>query len=144
MMQKYLGMFDHSDGLKQSLWIDPSKKNWPPCGHVNAFTKTKQPKLVPVEHGEAYTSETDFQDAISKHPKPPQDTLTKEETIWKLFLDYITGRQVDTSDAEYKVWTPQDERDIVKEREEDARARAECPREEDVLLGLVPPRKAKM
>lgn len=143
-MYKYLGMFDHSDRLKQSLWIDPAKKTWPSCGHVNAFTKTKQPKLVPVEHGEAYTSQTDFEDAISKHPKPPRDALTKEETIWKLFLDYITGQEVDKSDAEYKVWTPQDERDVVRERKEDEESRARSPREEDILLGLVPSRKAKM
>ncbi|SJX66590.1 uncharacterized protein SRS1_16812 [Sporisorium reilianum f. sp. reilianum] len=144
MMQKYLGMFDHTDRLKQSLWIDPPKKNWPPCGHVNAFTKSKQPQLVPVEHGEAYTSQTDFEDAISSKPKPPRTTLSKEESIWKLFLDYILGREVDKSNAEYKVWTPQDERDVVREREEDAESRAKSPREEDLILGLVPPRKAKL
>ncbi|TKY86856.1 hypothetical protein EX895_004144 [Sporisorium graminicola] len=144
MMEKYLGMFDHSDRLKQSLWIDPSKKNWPPCGHVNAFTKSKRPALVPVEHGEAYTSQKDFENAISTKPRPPRSTLTKEESIWKLFLDYVLGREVDKSNAEYKIWTPQDERDVMREREEDAEARARSPREEDLLLGLVPPRKAKL
>lgn len=144
MMEKYLGMFDHSDRLKQSLWIDPIKKNWPACGHVNAFTKSKQAKLVPVEHGEAYTSQGDFEDAISKHPKPPRSTLTKEESIWKLFLDYILGNEFDKANAEYKVWTPQDERDVMRERKEDAQSRAKQPRAEDVILGLVPPKKAHL
>lgn len=148
MMEKYLGMFDHSDGLKQSLWIDPRRKDWPACGHVNAFTKNKTPPLVPVEHGEAYTSEADFEDAIStskaKPRSPPRNTLSKEESIWKLFLDYITGNDVDKSNAEYKVWTKEDERDVEKERREEAEKRAEKPRFEDVLLGLVPPQKAKM
>ncbi|KAJ1018598.1 hypothetical protein NDA16_004880 [Ustilago loliicola] len=144
MMEKYLGMFDHSDGLKQILWIDPIKKGWPSCGHVNAFTKSKQAELVPAEHGEAYTSQDDFENAISSKPKPPRNTLGKEETIWKLFLDYILGNTVDTSQAEYKVWRPQDERDIVREQKEEAESRAKKPRREEIILGLVPPRKAKL
>ncbi len=115
------------------------------CGHVNAFTKTKQPKLVPVEHGEAYTSQTDFEDAISKHPKPPRDALTKEETIWKLFLDFITGQEVDKSDAEYKgVDTARWRGTSLGREKEDEVVEARSPREEDILLGLVPSRKAKM
>ncbi|ETS61496.1 hypothetical protein PaG_04243 [Moesziomyces aphidis] len=144
MMEKYLGMFDHSDGLKQSLWIDPVKKGWPSCGHVNAFTKSKEPKLVPVEHGEAYTSQKDFEDAISSQPKPSRASLSKEETIWKLFLDYILGNPVDTSHAEYKVWTRQDEREIEKERREDAESRRKSPRKEDIILGFVSPSQAKL
>lgn len=144
MMEKYLGMFDHSDGLKQSLWIDPVKKGWPACGHVNAFTKSKQAQLVPVEHGEAYTSQGDFEDAISSKPRPPRNSLSKEESIWKLFLDYIMGNKVDTSQAEYKVWTPQDERDVVREQKEEAESRAKSPRREDLILGLVPPATAKL
>lgn len=137
-------MFDHSDGLKQSLWIDPVKKGWPSCGHVNAFTKSKQAELVPVEHEEAYTSQGDFENAISSKPKPPRNTLSKEQSIWKLFLDYILGNKVDTSQAEYKVWTPQDERDVAREQKEEAEARDKEPRPEDLILGLVPPRKAKL
>ncbi|SPO31803.1 uncharacterized protein UTRI_06640 [Ustilago trichophora] len=144
MMEKYLGMFDHSDRLKQSLWIDPIKKGWPRCGHVNAFTKSKEADLVPVEHGEAYTSQDDFENAISSKPKPPRNTLSKEESIWKLFLDYITGNKVDTSQAEHKVWTPQDERDVAREQKEEAESRARNPRREDIILGLVPPRKANL
>ncbi|GAC71113.1 FOG: Reverse transcriptase [Moesziomyces antarcticus T-34] len=144
MMEKYLGMFDHSDGLKQSLWIDPVKKGWPSCGHVNAFTKSKEPKLVPVEHGEAYTSQKDFEDAISSQPKPSRPSLSKEETIWRLFLDYILGNPVDTSHAEYKVWTRQDEREIEKERREDAESRRKSPRKEDIILGFVSPSQAKL
>ena len=143
-MEKYLGMFDHSDGLKQSLWIDPIKKGWPRCGHVNAFTKSKEAELVPVEHGEAYTSQDDFENAISNKPKPQRNTLSKEESIWKLFLDYILGNEVDTSQAEYKVWTPQGERDVEREQREEAESRAKSPRREDIILGLVPPRKASL
>lgn len=144
MMQKYLAMFDHSDRLKQSLWIDPVKKGWPRCGHVNAFTRSKEAELVPVEHGEAYTSQADFEDAISKKPKPSRTTLSKEDSIWKLFLNYILGKQIDTSNAEYKVWTPQDERDVEKERREEAEACARNPRPQHVILGLAPPSKAKL
>ena len=144
MMERYLDMFDHSDGLKQSLWIDPVKKGWPACGHVNAFTKSKQAKLVPVEHGEAYTSQDDFEDAISSKPRPPRNSLSKEESIWKLFLEYIMGNKVDTSQAEYKVWTPQDERDVVREQREESESRAKSPRREDLILGLVPPATAKL
>lgn len=144
MMEKYLDMFDHSDRLKRSLWIDPIKKGWPPCGHVNAFTKSKEAQLVPVEHGEAYTSQDDFEKAISSKPKPPRNTLSKEESIWKLFLDYITGNELDTSQAEHKVWTPQDERDVAREQKEEAESRARKPRREDIILGLVPPRKANL
>ncbi|SNX88042.1 uncharacterized protein MEPE_06753 [Melanopsichium pennsylvanicum] len=144
MMQKYLDVFDHSDRLKQSLWIDPNKKGWPKCGHVHAFAKNKEAKLVPVEHGEAYASQDDFENAISKKLKPPQDTLNKEDSIWKLFLDYTLGNEVDKSEAEYKVWTPGDERDVVREWNEDAEARAKNPRVEDLILGLTRPKRANL
>ncbi|PWZ00408.1 hypothetical protein BCV70DRAFT_95014 [Testicularia cyperi] len=146
MMEKYMGMLDHSEGLKRSLWIDPSKKGWPKCGHVNAFTKSREADLLPVEHGEGYASKQEFENAISSHPSPPRPSLGKEETIWKLFLDYILGNEVDSRHAELRTWTPQDERDIEQEIRDEQRSRAEKPRPEQEILKhlLAPATKARL
>lgn len=144
MMEKYLGMMDHSDGLKRSLWIDPAKKGWPKCGHVNAFTKSKQAELLPVEHGEGYAAHNEFEDAIANKPAPPRSSLTKEQSIWKLFLDYIMGREVDTADSEHKLWRPEDERDTEREQREERQARQKNPRPESVILKDLQPQKARL
>ncbi|EPQ27588.1 uncharacterized protein PFL1_04726 [Pseudozyma flocculosa PF-1] len=116
MMERYMSMLNHSDGLKRSLWVDPAKRSprWPVCGHVNAFTKSKASESTPVEHGEGYAPKASSSSDADSAPR-----LRREETIWLLFLAYIRGRPLDTAGDEYRLWTPADERDVEKERSDE-------------------------
>lgn len=94
MMEQYMDQLSHTDGLKSSLWIDPSRfspRPWPSCGHVASFVKSR---------------------ASRPSPSVPQG-LTREETIWQVYLDWILCGKVNedvTQAAECKTWTTEDER----------------------------------
>ncbi|KAN0064116.1 hypothetical protein ACQY0O_003283 [Thecaphora frezii] len=111
-MDRFMGMLNHSDGLKRSLFIDPSKRSppWPACGHVNAFARDKKDAAI-VEHGVAYTPKP----LQSKVEAPPP--LRRQDTVWPLFLAYIKGQPlpIDRHDH-YKVWRPEDETDVEAEQ----------------------------
>lgn len=101
-MVTQMGLYSHSDRMKHSLWIDPTKQSppWPPCKHVNSLMKTRtrpQTSSAPVD-GLAI-------------PAP-----RTEDTVWQVYLAYILTGSIDTSLGEYKCWGPEDERDLEAER----------------------------
>lgn len=54
---------------------------------------------------------------------PPQSRLTRQETIFELFLDFVLHGNVWTHAGEHKLWHVSDERDRVKLREEEEEKR---------------------
>lgn len=90
-MNQHMPQFSHADGQKASLWIDPSahRPQWPPCGHTISFAKSRS---------------TPSSTAGSR-------PLTREQTIWNVYKDWIIDGRVDESVGEYRVWKPEDEFD---------------------------------
>lgn len=74
--------------------------------------KTKVP-LAPVPISD------DPNPSTGHSTNPPR--LTKEETIWQVYLKYILNGYIDKSVGEYKCWAPEDERDLDAERSEHER-----------------------
>ncbi|PWN48472.1 hypothetical protein IE53DRAFT_389326 [Violaceomyces palustris] len=113
MMTQYLGMLNHSDGMKRSLWLDPKRRRpvWPSCGHVNAFAKTKSSENRPVPNGEGYEPSMGTE---AEGVESEESELTREETIWELMLSYVLGEDLEVGEGdEYKTWTVKDERDVL-------------------------------
>lgn len=102
-MLQLMPLFSHADGLKASLWIDPAAHQpaWPSCGHVNSFSAYPLPQshstLLPAS--------------------PIKKTLTRAETIWTVYRDWILHGQVDPSVGEYRIWRPEDEFDPLERSE---------------------------
>ncbi|KAF8312694.1 hypothetical protein DL93DRAFT_2098166 [Clavulina sp. PMI_390] len=94
-MTQHMAQLSHSDGQKASLWIDPAAQSprWPKCAHIQSFLPSKRSKQP-----------------LSELPNGPPP-LTRAETIWKLYRDYIISGAVDTSLGEYRIWKPEDEFD---------------------------------
>ncbi|KAF8307597.1 hypothetical protein DL93DRAFT_2064728 [Clavulina sp. PMI_390] len=92
MMLTQMPLYNTSDGMKHSIWIDPALQNppWPTCGHVNSFMRTRPPKADPSAEPESVEAAKDSNIAISADTAPP---LKREETIWELYLYFIaTGK----------------------------------------------------
>lgn len=91
LMYQHMPQFSHADGQKASLWIDPSAHHppWPSCGHTTSFMKSKP-------------------SASSTGDSP---SLTRAQTIWSVYRDWIVDGKVDESVGEYRVWKPEDEFD---------------------------------
>lgn len=106
-------LYSHADRQKHSLWIDPQKQSppWPPCKHVNSFLKTKVSPASPPATADSNIVEV-----------KPASALTREETIWPVYLAYILDGTIDQSLGEYKCWAPEDERDLDAERIEHERS----------------------
>lgn len=90
-MNSQMSQLSHTRGNKASLYIDPSSRSppWPKCGHSVSFKSTS---------------------------RATPGALTREETIWLVYLDWILYGKVDESVGEYKRWTVSDERDVEAER----------------------------
>ncbi|KAF8312687.1 alpha/beta-hydrolase [Clavulina sp. PMI_390] len=80
-----MALLSNASGLNSSLWIDPSIQNppWPECGHIMSFAPGSS----------------------------PGSTVTREDTVWPVFRDWILNGTVLTTAGEYKVWTSDDEYD---------------------------------
>lgn len=89
-----MAQLGHSDGQKASLWIDPKSHypEWPTCAHFDSFTKSPVTAL------------------LSQTWLP----LTREETIWSIYRDWILQGTVDTNAGEYRVWKAEDEFDPLE------------------------------
>lgn len=113
-MENQMPQFSHADGLKVSLWIDPTKQNppWPMCGHINSFAKARASPSSPPS-----TPSNGGVTADSVLPLRPINTadsnLSLAETIWPVYRDWIIYGRVDPSIGEYRVWKPDDEFDPV-------------------------------
>ncbi|CAO1620031.1 unnamed protein product [Parajaminaea phylloscopi] len=124
---------------------------WPKCGHVtslqpskslDAATKTDESEEATGAEGysahEAADDDTDLasdearaRDAIDAVPRDSRklgpagsspSRLTRQDTIFRLYLDFILTGAVWTHAGTHKLWTPRDERDNVKIRsDEDSR-----------------------
>ena len=117
-MENQMPQFSHTDGLKASLWIDPVKQNppWPMCGHINSFTKSRSSPSGPpsTPSGGGPTVESVF----ALRPVNVADSkLTRAETVWPVYKDWIIHGRVDSSIGEYKVWKPEDEFDPADKAE---------------------------
>jgi predicted alpha/beta hydrolase len=136
MQANHLSLFSHKRKNFHSLWIDPPKCEppWPAMGHVTSFIPTRKDSSAAqasetetgAETGaeerpggpatEAYEpTETDVA-AASPSPVPSSSLsspLTREETIFPLYLDYILHGTVPEAapGREHRVWTVADERD---------------------------------
>ncbi|CAO1615910.1 unnamed protein product [Sympodiomycopsis kandeliae] len=120
MQHQHLSLFSHRNENIHSLWIDPPTLNppWPKCGHVTSFAVSKRPKSSSQE-SEAGTDETPSGlEAYEPRPAadeavPSEKRLTREETIFRLYLDFIVNGQVWTTAGRHKRWTAADQRDNI-------------------------------
>lgn len=92
-MNQHMPQLSHSDGLKASLWIDPASRKpaWPVCGHITSFVASPSSESLGSER-----------------------ILTRAETIWQVYIDWIVHGKVDTSVGQYQVWKPEDEYDPLE------------------------------
>ncbi|KAI0061286.1 alpha/beta-hydrolase [Artomyces pyxidatus] len=112
MLERHLGLFSHVDGLKTSLYINPSTHNppWPPCGHVNSFQHaTKRTPHAPLATG------------ATPNAGSVQSGRTRAETIWRVYLRWILDGEVDANAGEVRRWKVEDELDVHAEREQHER-----------------------
>lgn len=106
MMEKYLTLVCHPNSDVKSLWIDPSKETpiWPKCGHVNSFSPSgiqeevneessisKGKGKAAIRGGELYEPSSNQQ---GNEKEDEEIELTREETIWKVYLAYILNGEV--------------------------------------------------
>ncbi|KAF8312703.1 hypothetical protein DL93DRAFT_2098175 [Clavulina sp. PMI_390] len=100
-LTQHAALFSNGDGRKASLWINPATQSppWPTCGHVKSFVASKATKAAasPAAH--------------------PNTLLTRAETIWTLYRDYIVQGEVDRTVGTYRVWQPEDEFDPIERAE---------------------------
>ncbi|KAF8307618.1 alpha/beta-hydrolase [Clavulina sp. PMI_390] len=96
MMSRFLSQFSHSDGQKAFLWIDPNSQQppWPSCGHHESFTRS--------ELSESVDSDND------------PSSLTHQNTIWPIYLNWIAEGEVNQSVGEYRVLGLEDEFDPLE------------------------------
>lgn len=105
----HMPQFSHADGLKLSLWIDPTAHSppWPACGHAESFMKSPTP-TVPSS-------------SLTTAAAP----LTRQETIWQIYLSWIvhgtipnhypgTSSSTPVKGEEFRQWTPADEFDPLE------------------------------
>lgn len=130
MQHQHLSLFSHRNHNMHSLWVDPPSQEpaWPKCGHVTSFARSKREK---PGKGEAASSDADGPPSGSEAYEPrssqeegvsPQKRLTREETIFRLYLDFILHGTVWTQAGRHKQWAPADQRDNVRlRRDEDER-----------------------
>ncbi|KAI0043267.1 hypothetical protein FA95DRAFT_1546572 [Auriscalpium vulgare] len=115
MLESQLNLFSHSDGLKSSLWIDPSAQHppWLPCQHVTSLVSSPQSidANLPLRRPVAGRSCAQGQ--------------TRAETVWALYLCWIMRGAVAGNVGELRCWTVADERGVERmemERVEHERA----------------------
>lgn len=129
MQHQHLSLFSHRNENMHSLWIDPPSLTpaWPKCGHVTSFQKTRVKRPSNGGGGddgdapagaEAYEPRPSDRETITT----PQQRFTREETIFRLYLDFILTGNVWTHAGRHKQWRVVDERDNVQlRRDEDER-----------------------
>lgn len=157
MMKQMISLFSLEKHNFNSLWIDPAKVAqprggpWPKCGHVTSFAPSKKKnrsRAVEEEHQSSSGAEGyEAQEQQDSPPSGPTEAyqpsesssassasskaLTREETIFRLYLDYILhGNVLDAAQfgkaITHKRWTEKDERDglALRRQEEQERSRA--------------------
>lgn len=120
---------------------------WPKCGHVTSLQPSKTHGAadadgeeqdetgaegyscheVADENGADAEYETQFQavdagphDSLGLTPsKPSPSRLTRQDTIFQLYLDFVLHGNVWTHAGRHKLWRPSDERDRAKLRAEE-------------------------
>lgn len=139
MQTNHLSLFSHKRRNFHSLWIDPPKCSppWPAMGHVTSFIPTRKVR----EAAQATHTEVDAETEVGAEERPggpateayePVETditaasssslpvspsssspLTREETIFPLYLEYILHGTVPEAapGREHRVWKVEDERD---------------------------------
>lgn len=139
MMLLHLGLLDLSGNNVHSLWVDPPKAKpeaWPKCGHVTSFQLQRKKGVQEAEEHEAsgaegYQAAEEDEDEDnnesnedSSSSKPPPSRLSREETVFVLYRDYILHGDIWKSAGEFRQWHPDDERDRHQiRRDEDQRRR---------------------
>lgn len=120
MQHQHLSLFSHRNENIHSLWIDPPTLNppWPKCGHVTSFAVSKRPKSgleastdETPPGSEAYEARPTADEAVA-----PEKRLTREETIFQLYLDFIVNGRVWTKAGRHKQWKISDQRNNVQLR----------------------------
>ncbi|KDN40978.1 hypothetical protein K437DRAFT_258482 [Tilletiaria anomala UBC 951] len=136
MMERYLTTLDCSTSRVQSLRINPRvEPNWPRCAHVNAFQSgngtgftDSQDGDKATRGGEAYMpSHGAAAEGKARDRGVAQQlaevTLSREKSIWPIFLAWIVHGETKKEVGEYRMWSKSDERDRDALREEEKVAR---------------------